>query len=208
MATTEPVEHPLLGDLTPGVQALSRNWGLLLALGIVEVLLGTIGLAVAGLVTLASVLFFAWLLIFSAVLHLVRAFRTRGWEGVALHLLIGVLQGAVGVLILMNPAGGAASLTLLLAALFLVSGLFRLGFALWVRMHGWGWQVLSGLISFVLGLLISAGWPATSWWVIGTFISIDLIFGGWSFVMLALAVHRLPAGPAGSGEPAVAAAGR
>jgi uncharacterized membrane protein HdeD (DUF308 family) len=194
MAIHEP-QAPLAG-LAPGLHELRRSWGLLLALGIAELLLGVIGLGVVGLVTLVSVIFFGWLLILSGVVHLVRAFRTRGWEGVALQLLIGILQVAVGVLILAHPATGAASLTLLLAALFLVSGLFRIGFAVMTRIHGWGWQVLSGLIAFVLGMLISAGWPASSMWVIGTFISIDLIFGGWSFIMLALAARQLAA-PAG-----------
>jgi uncharacterized membrane protein HdeD (DUF308 family) len=183
---------PLEG-LAPGLHGLRRNWGLLLGLGILELLLGVIGLGVVGFVTLASVVFFGWLLLLSGVLHIVRAFRTHGWEGVALHLLIGILQGVVGVLMLLRPVAGAVSLTLLLAALFIVSGLFRIAFALAVRIHGWGWQVFAGLISFVLGLLISAGWPASSIWVIGTFISIDLIFGGWSFIMIALAVRRLPA---------------
>ncbi|HVR11575.1 MAG TPA: HdeD family acid-resistance protein [Thermoanaerobaculia bacterium] len=182
MATVEP---------RSGLHGLAPHWGLLLTLGIVELALGVIGLGVVGLVTLASVIFFAWLLLLSGVMHLVRAFRTHGWEGVALHLLIGILQGAVGVLILLRPAAGAASLTLLLAALFLVSGLFRLAFALAVRIDGWGWQVLSGLVTFVLGLLVAAGWPGSSVWVIGTFISIDLIFGGWSFIMIALAVRRV-----------------
>jgi uncharacterized membrane protein HdeD (DUF308 family) len=179
--------------LAPGVHELRRNWGLLLALGIAELLLGTIALGVVGMVTLVSVIFFGWLLIFSGVAHLVRAFRTRGWEGVSLHLLMGVVQAAVGVLLLARPAAGAASLTLLLAALFTVSGLFRIGFATMTRIHGWGWQVLSGLVALLLGLLITAGWPASSIWVIGTFIGIDLIFGGWAFIMIALAARRLPA---------------
>jgi uncharacterized membrane protein HdeD (DUF308 family) len=191
MAILEP-QSPW-GALAPGVHELRRNWGLLLALGIAELLLGVIALGIVRLVTLASVLFFAWLLILSGVVHLVRAFRTRGWEGVSLHLLIGILQAAVGVLLLANPAAGAASLTLLLAALFIVSGLFRIGFAVMTRIHGWGWQVLSGLVAFLLGMLISQGWPASSIWVIGTFIGIDLIFGGWAFIMLALAARRLPA---------------
>jgi uncharacterized membrane protein HdeD (DUF308 family) len=185
------------GDLAPGLDGLHRNWGWLLALGIVEILLGVIGLGVVRLVTLASVIFFAWLLLISGVLHLVRAFRTRGWEGGSLHILIGVLQGAVGVLLLVNPVVGAASLTLLMAALFIVSGLFRIVFALSVRIYGWGWQVFAGLISFVLGLLIAAGWPSSSFWVLGTFVSIDLIFAGWSFVMIALAVRHLSAPAAG-----------
>jgi uncharacterized membrane protein HdeD (DUF308 family) len=193
MAVVEPRTAP--GSTGTGEHELAPHWGLLLTLGIVELLLGVIGLGVAGLVTLASVIFFAWLLLLSGIMHLVRAFRTHGWEGVALHILIGILQGAVGVLLLLRPAAGAASLTLLLAALFLVSGLFRIVFALSVRIEGWGWQVLAGLVTFVLGLLISAGWPASSFWVIGTFISIDLIFGGWSFIMIALAV-RSALGPA------------
>ena len=195
MAIVEPRTTP--GGAGPGVHELAPHWGLLLALGVVELLLGVIGLGVAGLVTLASVIFFAWLLLLSGIMHLVRAFRTHGWEGVSLHILIGILQGAVGALLLLRPAAGAASLTLLLAALFLVSGLFRIVFALAVRIDGWSWQVLAGVVTFVLGLLISAGWPASSFWVIGTFISIDLIFGGWSFIMIALAVKSTLAPAAG-----------
>ena len=197
MAIVEPRTTP--GSAGPGVHELAPHWGLLLALGVVELLLGVIGLGVAGLVTLASVIFFAWLLLLSGIMHLVRAFRTRGWEGVALHILIGILQGAVGALLLLRPVAGAASLTLLLAALFLVSGLFRIVFALSLRIDGWGWQVLAGVVTFVLGLLISAGWPASSFWVIGTFISIDLIFGGWSFIMIALAVRSVAAPAASAG---------
>ncbi len=190
-------------DILPGgLHTLQRHRGLLLGLGILELALGVLGLAWVGLVTLASIIFFAWLLVFSGVLHLVRAFRTHGWEGVALHLLIGLLQGAVGVLILMRPAAGAVSVTLLLAVLFIVSGLFRLVFASMTRLHGWGWQVLSGLVALVLGLLIAAGWPASALWVIGTFISLDLVFGGWSFIMLAAAVRRTPPGAGRAAAPA------
>ena len=88
---------------------------------------------------------------------------------------------------------------MLFRSLFLVSGLFRIVFALSVRIDGWSWQVLAGVVTFVLGLLISAGWPASSFWVIGTFISIDLIFGGWSFIMIALAVRGSRALPASAG---------
>jgi uncharacterized membrane protein HdeD (DUF308 family) len=200
MANVEPRTTP--GGVGPGVHELAPHWGFLLGLGVIELLLGVIGLGVAGLVTLASVIFFAWLLLLSGIMHLVRAFRTRGWEGVALHILIGVLQGAVGALLLLRPVAGAASLTLLLAALFLVSGLFRFVFALAVRIDGWGWQVLAGMVTFVLGLLISAGWPASSFWVIGTFISIDLVLGGWSFIMIALAVKSAP--PPAAGRAATA----
>ena len=52
-------------------------------------------------------------------------------------------------------------------------------------------MLLSGFLSFLLGILIWAGWPESSAWVIGLFVAIDLIAGGWALVMLALAVRGL-----------------
>ena len=54
-----------------------------------------------------------------------------------------------------------------------------------------GWVLLSGFLSFLLGILIWAGWPESSAWVIGLFVAIDLIAGGWALVMLALAARGL-----------------
>jgi hypothetical protein len=39
-------------------------------------------------------------------------------------------------------------------------------------------------------------------WVIGLFVGIDMIFNGWSLVMLGLIAKGLPAGPSASPEPA------
>ena len=36
--------------------------------------------------------------------------------------------------------------------------------------------------------MIMAQWPMTGFWVIGLFVAIDLIFHGWSYIGLALAV--------------------
>jgi uncharacterized membrane protein HdeD (DUF308 family) len=38
-------------------------------------------------------------------------------------------------------------------------------------------------------------WPVSGLWVIGLFIGIDLIFYGWSLVMLGLLAKRLPDQP-------------
>jgi uncharacterized membrane protein HdeD (DUF308 family) len=186
----ESQSHP--GVPRFGLQELRRSWGLFLGLGVLLELLGIIGILATWLYTLASVIFIGWLLIASGVIHLIQTFRTRGWEGRSLHLLLGILQGAVGVLLLLHPLAGAASLTLMLAALFIVGGLFRIFAAISARFHSWGWQVLNGLITFVLGVIIAAGWPATSLWTIGLFVGVDLVFAGVTFIMLAMEVQRLP----------------
>ena len=53
-----------------------------------------------------------------------------------------------------------------------------------------GWVLLSGLITRLLGILIWRQLPGAAVWVIGTFVGIDMIFAGWSWVMLALAARN------------------
>jgi uncharacterized membrane protein HdeD (DUF308 family) len=68
-----------------------------------------------------------------------------------------------------------------------------------VRDHrGWGWLLASGILSLILGVLIWAQWPASGLWVIGLLVGIQLLFTGWSLVMLALAAraHRQTMVPA------------
>lgn len=61
-------------------------------------------------------------------------------------------------------------------------------------MDHYGWVILSGVINIVLALLILAQWPNSGLWVIGAFIAIDLIFSGWSYIMLALYANRIKDG--------------
>ncbi len=43
--------------------------------------------------------------------------------------------------------------------------------------------------------MIWRSWPVSGLWVIGLFIGIDMVFDGWTEIMLALSVRSLPAGP-------------
>ena len=169
------------------IEDLQRLWKWFLALGIALVLLGMIALGASVVVTLASVLFFGILFIISGVFQAVQAFRTRHSKGFFLHLLAGVLDLVVGLLLVTHPAVGALTLTLLLAAFFLVGGLFRIVAALSMRFPSWGWALLGGVVSLFLGILLWMEWPESGLWFIGMCIGIDMIFHGWGWVMLALA---------------------
>jgi uncharacterized membrane protein HdeD (DUF308 family) len=54
-------------------------------------------------------------------------------------------------------------------------------------------MALSGVISFLLGALIWRDFPAAAFWVIGTFVGIDFIFNGVSWIMLGLGLRQIPA---------------
>jgi uncharacterized membrane protein HdeD (DUF308 family) len=174
-----------------GLEEIRRKWGWFLVLGILLVVLGTIGLSVPLLATLTSVMLFGWLLVFGGVFETVAAFSAQKWTGVLLQLLSGILSVVVGVLTITHPFAGAGALTLLLAAFFFVGGLFRIGAAIMLQFPSWGWSVFGGIITTVLGVLIWAEMPSSAVWAIGTFVAIDLLFRGWGWIMFALGIRRI-----------------
>lgn len=169
---------------------LGRSWGWVLAWGILLIAAGVIGLGYEFAVSVVTVWFVGGLLVAYGVMEIVHAFRIRRWSGSLLFILGGALSVVAGIVLLTRPLQGLAVLTLLAAAYFLVLGAFRAVGAVSSRHPGWGWGLVNGAISMLLGVLIWRGWPASSLWVIGLFVCIDMIFQGWNYVMLALVVRR------------------
>src|SRR5262249_59506570 len=139
------------------------------------------------------------------VVQIVNAFRGRSWGGFFLHLLAGVLHLVVGLLMIERPLRAAEILTFMLAVSFLIAGSIRIIVVLTERFSAWPWVLINGIVTLLLGIAIWRQWPESSYWVIGLFVGIDLIFNGWSWVMLGLAVQALPP-PAGRSEPQVMSA--
>ena len=193
MSSESPVEP--MNPIREELQHLRKSWGLFLALGMTEIVLGVAAITsavVAYFVTFTVVVLFGALVLIGGIVHLVNAFASRGWRGFFPHLLAAILYLVVGILMIEHPAATAAGLTLMLAAAFLVGGLVRIVVAVTERFSGWGWVLANGLIEILLGLLIWKHWPTDSEWIIGLFVGIDLIFAGWSWMTLAWMARRLP----------------
>ena len=175
------------------MEALSKNWGWLLALGILMIILGVFAIGAPVVATIAVQFALGWILVIGGVAEGIHAFMAQGWRGFLLELLSAILYVVVGVLLLVNPVEGALALTVVLAVFLIVEGIFKIIMAMRVRDHrGWGWLLASGILSAILGVLIWAQWPASGLWVIGLLVGIQLLFTGWALVMLALAAraHR------------------
>ncbi|MFZ0591306.1 MAG: HdeD family acid-resistance protein [Bryobacteraceae bacterium] len=173
-----------------------RNWGWLLALGVVSIILGLIALVDSVLATIVSMIWFGWVLLIAGIVEAVQAFRHRRSGHVFLHSLNAVLSFVMGLILLRHPLAGALVMTLLLAAYFTVTGIFRIVNALTLRLPSWGWALANGVITLILGILVWAQWPISGLWIIGLFIGIHLIFTGWAQVMLASAVRKFRLEPA------------
>lgn len=181
------------------METLSRNWGWLLALGILMIILGVFAIALPQVATIAVQFALGWILVIGGIAEGIHAFMAQGWRGFLFELLSAILYLVVGILLLTNPVGGALALTIVLAAFLIVEGIFKIIMAFRVRDHrGWGWLLASGVLSVILGVLIWAEWPVSGLWVIGLLVGIQLVFTGWALVMLSFAAraHRQAAAPA------------
>ena len=172
---------------------VQRNWGWLLALGILFLILGIVGLGMTFALTMASVLFFGVLILIGGGLQLFESFKCKGWKSMLWHVLIAVLYILVGIEIVTNPMAASAILTLLLAFGIIAVGIVRIVMAIQLRpLKGWIWPLLGWIVSILLGVMIASRWPVSGLWVIGLFVAIEMIAHGWSYVFIALAAKNAP----------------
>ena len=178
---------------------MAQHWGWFLALGIALALLGILAIIRSFAATVASMLFFGWLLIFGGIIEFVDAFLVGHWAGVFLHLLAAIFLILTGILFVARPLLSAEVVTLVMAFFFLAGGLFQIVSSLWFHVQGWGWQLFDGLISMLLGGLLLAQWPVSGLWVIGFFVGIHLLMVGIGWVSLSLTLRKIAG--LGLGQP-------
>lgn len=171
--------------------ALKPSWGYLLAMGILFLILGFVGLGMTFGLTIVSMLFFGVLLIVGGVLQIVEVFKDRQWKGALWHSLIALLYLVGGSMIIYDPVLASTLITAILAGMLIAIGISRMIMAFLAReSKGWGWLFVAGLASLILGLMIMAHWPVSGLWFIGLFIAIEMIINGWSYILLAFAARR------------------
>jgi uncharacterized membrane protein HdeD (DUF308 family) len=171
---------------------LREIWAFLVGMGAALMILGAVAIGSSFITTLATVVVFGILLLLGALFQMVTAFWGRSWRGFFLHLLAGVLYLVVGVFMIDHPLETALGITLLVAVGLLASGILRIVVPVLERFDGWGWMLLSGLVSLLLGIAIWRQWPFSGLWVIGLFVGIEMLSSGLSWMMLGLAVRSGP----------------
>ncbi len=173
------------------IKAVSERWGWFMALGILLVLLGSTAIGAPFAFGVGVNLLVGWLLVISGVAHGVHAFKASGWRGGLVQFLCGLLYLGVGAMMIRNPIAGLLALTVTVLVYFIVSGIFKIILALRVEtLPQRGWVTVSGILSLVLAIYIGSQFPTSALWVIGLLFGIEMMFSGWSFVMIALAARR------------------
>jgi uncharacterized membrane protein HdeD (DUF308 family) len=179
--------------LAEALLPLKAKWGWIVAFGVISLIAGVIALGSVVMATESAVFIVGIMMLIVGVAEIFAAFSVRGWGRFFLWLILGALYVFGGYICLQNPFQAAALLTLMLGIALIVGGLVRIFLATQMK-HGtpWGWVVFSGILSVLLGAMIVAHWPASSFYTLGIFLGIDLIFIGAGWVSMGLALKKLP----------------
>ncbi len=173
-------------DIVRQASTLSIVWGVLL------IAFGMVAIASPFLAAVAVNVVIAWLIVLAGVVHVMLAFRAHGAGSMIWKLLVGLAYVFFGAYLIMHPLLGVASLTLVLASLFLIEGV--LDIILFFKMRpagGRSWVLVDGIVTLLLGLMIYMQWPSSSAWAIGILVGVSMIISGVTRVMLSLALRKL-----------------
>jgi uncharacterized membrane protein HdeD (DUF308 family) len=170
-------------NLTGDIKKRS-SWSILM--GVITAALGIFLIAYPlATATIATVLL-GWVLIFVAIAQFVFALHSQTVGNFFLKILLGVIYGICGIALAFFPIAGVAVLTGLLGTLLVVYAGIAAVTAFQLRpATGWGWFLFDGAISLLIGVLILARWPSSSFWAIGTLVGVAVLIGGISRIMIA-----------------------
>jgi uncharacterized membrane protein HdeD (DUF308 family) len=131
-------------------------------------------------------------LLVAGVATIIGSFWTGKWGGFLVQLLIGMLYLAAGFVVSDRPLVSLLLVTIYVAVSFMVMGVFRILAALMIRFPQWGWTLLNGAVTFLVGLSIYRHLPLSAVWVVGLLVGVELLFSGLNWIMLSMEIRKIP----------------
>ncbi|MDP3560113.1 MAG: DUF308 domain-containing protein [Legionellaceae bacterium] len=146
-------------------------------LGVFAIILGMLAMLAPGLTGLSIAFLVGILVTMTGIIRMFWAFKVRGFGHELFTFFIGMLTLICGVAMLANPLFAVSVLTLVLVVYFILDGMFEIMAGFYVQPVS-GWLIFSGVISILLGLLMTVQFPLTGAWAIGILFGIKMFFIG------------------------------
>ena len=171
-----------------GNAKVGAGWGWIMAYGIVSVLLGILAFAAPFAATFAATVVIGIFFVVSGGFAIAAALFGHGSAHRGYTILVGALSVIVGLLMVLEPATGALSLTLMVAVWLGVRGVLELVYGFRLKRRR-GMLITLGIINVLLALFILATVPFSALTLPGYILGISFIFGGITSITAA-ADHR------------------
>jgi uncharacterized membrane protein HdeD (DUF308 family) len=164
-----------------------KYWFLWLVVGILSIIAGITALAHPFAATMTAELLAGYMFTAIGVLTLVSAFQDQSWGARIWAILLGILITIFGFNLITQPFEGILRLTIIVATLMMIIGIFRIFIAFTPMAAGArGVLIVAGLLSIVLAVMIFSNFPWSGAVVLGIFLAIELISNGVSLIFIAL----------------------
>lgn len=183
-----------LSNLRHELEHMSAHWWWFFLLGVLMAAGGTAAIVFPAVMEETSLfvpVLIGVLLMASGIATIISSFWAGRWGGFLLQLLVGILYLACGFVFAENPFESAMALTLFIAIAFIVLGIFRTTAALVIQFPQWGWALLNGVVTLLAGIVIYRSLPEGALWVVGLLIGLELLFNGWTWIMISFALRAL-----------------
>jgi len=175
-------EKPI--PIAPFILSIKNHSGNTILMGFIILLMGILAIGSPLIAGYSIALLVGIVLIVGGLGQLVFAIKTG--QSIS-TVLLAALTIIIGTFLLINLNTILATLTIFLLIYLMVSGIFELVLAIKIRpSKGWGWALLTGLVSVLLGALIWIQYPLSGAWAIGVLLGIKLVFSGWTLIMFGL----------------------
>lgn len=160
MQATPTTYPPGAVRMRPMLDALARNWWVIMLRGVLAILFGVLAFIWPGITLLTLIFLYAGFAFADGALSLIAAVRggtptPRWWLA-----LVGLMGIGVGVLTIFYPQITGLVLLMFIAAWAVVTGVLQIYGAIKLRheIEGEWWLVASGVLSVIFGALLVA-WP-------------------------------------------------
>ncbi len=166
-------------SLGEAIHRLHAKWGAIVAFGVLLLVLGIAATAFSLAATVAAVTLNGVFFLVAGAAEIGIGMQTQSWSRFFLWVIGGLLYLVVGMICILNPLLASVFLTLALGAGLIAAAVVRIYLAFQLPAGAPRAMVLlAGAVTGLLGLIIVAGWPLNSLFVLGLLLGVDLIFHG------------------------------
>lgn len=179
-------------SLGEAMARLKPKWGWFVGFGALTAAMGLatlLYLVVIG--TVASVYMIGFAMILAGGAEIGIGLKAKTWGWLAIWVLVGLLYVVAGAFALAQPLVAATFYTLMIGAALIVTGVARIVAAIRLPSGNKAMIGLAGAVTVALGLMILVSWPASGMFVLGTFLGIDLLFYGLSWITFGMRLKSL-----------------
>jgi len=170
---------------------LEDKWKWFISLGVVWMILGIIAIAAPTATGLALGTIIGWLFLVGGVATLIGVFTRRDSSHPKLRAILSIIYLGAGIFLINKPESAAVTLTFFLGWVILIESGAKIVWSLYLRpLEGWGWLLISGIVSAILGFFIFKHWPSDAPWMVGLLIGLNLLLTGWALIMIGVSGKR------------------